>query len=216
MANNTLIVILVIIAIALVLYFFVFDKKIDGACRFCPNCKSGGDPANCVCPDCPLNQNAMQVLNQIARGCAHRLRGVVRENLTSPADVSTFMNSGKNRLVVISDAGPDVFIAAVDSGKPDVVVQLRAVAMSSAVVNGKKTYLVMKMVDGKLAPIGSPTENFGEAFKYLNDTVRKDLGADTSNLVFYIDEDIACPEVVTPLPLPIESPKREECCGKRY
>jgi hypothetical protein len=85
--------------------------------------------------------------------------------------------------------------------------------MSSNLVAGQKKYIVMAMNGGRMMPIGAPTTNFVDAFNYLESSARKQLGADTNNLVFYIDEDIPCPEEVTLLE---EGGVKESCCGRRH
>ena len=195
MANNLLLILLVIIVV-FVLYYYIFD----GTYKLCPNCGRKTAP-NGDCPNCPVvsSEDAQQVLQSLALGCTHRLRGVVREDVASASEVSDFMTSGTNKLVIITNVDPEDFVRIIYSGQD--LKQLSAVAMSSSVVRGQKNYIVMALSNGNLSPMGSPTQNFVDAFQYLESAARK-LGPDSGNLVFYIDEDIECPpEEVTALPM---------------
>ncbi len=213
MTNNNFSLLLVV-AIAVVLYYFVSNKQFDGACGWCPKCGKQTINGNCpACPSLPINHtDALLVLQQLVRGCTHRLRGVVREDMATATDVSAFMTEGAQRLVIITNIDPEKFISLAMSGQK-ALQQIKAVAISSAIVRGKKNYIVMSIKDGNLSPIGALTANFADAFEYLESTARKQIGPDSNNLVFYIDEDIPCPEEVTPLDeMPIS---KESCCGGR-
>jgi len=201
MANNNILLILLVVAVVLFLYYFVFDQKLGSACKLCPQCNQKTTDGKCPdCPSCLLTrEDAMQALKQMAKGCTHRLRGVVREDMISASDVSEFMTGGVNRLTILTNVDPEDFIAMIQSGHQPALDQLKAVAMSSSMVNNKKSYLVMTMSDGRMNPIGSPTTQFADAVKNLESTARKQLGADVNNLVFFIDEDIPCPQEVTPV-----------------
>jgi hypothetical protein len=196
MANNNILLVLLVVAVALALYYFVFDQKLGGACKWCPQC--GKKTADGKCPDCPsclvTRQDAMQALQQMAKSCTHRLRGVVREDMSSASEVSQFMTGGTNRLTIITNVDPEDFVAMIQSGQQPVLSQLKAVAMSSSIVQGDKNYLVMSVNGGQMSPIGTSTNKFVDAFKHLETAARQQLGADSNNLVFYVDEDIPCPD----------------------
>ena len=221
MANNNILLVLLVVAVALALYYFVFDQKLGGACKWCPKCgqKTAANGKCPSCPDCPsclvTRQDAMQALQQMAKSCTHRLRGVVREDMSSASDVSQFMTGGANRLTIITNVDPEDFVSMIQSGQQPVLSQLKAVAMSSSVVMGKKNYLVMSVNGGQMSPIGTSTANFVDAFKHLETTARQQLGSDSNNLVFYVDEDIPCPDDdgVTPIDEEGVVGGRENCCG---
>ena len=215
MANNNILLVLLVVAIALALYYFVFDQKLDGACKWCPQC--GKKTADGKCPDCPsclvTRQDAMQALQQMAKSCTHRLRGVVREDMSHAGNVVEFMTGGNNRLIIITNVDPEDFVAMIQSGQQSVISQLKAVAMSSSIVQGDKShprhqlpgvlrnYLVMSVNGGQMSPIGTSTNKFDDAFKHLKTAARQQLGTDlithsggSNNLVFYVDEDVPCPD----------------------
>ena len=141
------------------------------------------------CPSCPVTDaNVMFLLNQMATGCTNHLRGVVREDLADVEDISEFMTNGSNRLLIVTNTSPEKFAKMIQDGQQTQLAQIKAVAISSAVVNGAKKYIVMSVVNGKLSPMGSPTASFVDAFTYLERSI-KNIGVDKDNLVFFIDED---------------------------
>jgi len=211
MANALgLFVILLIIAVVYIQY-----NNIDVLKQVCRVCESETDCP--VCQSCAVTQpEAMAVLMQLSKGCTKRLRGVVRESAVSKNDVMHFLNGGDKRVVVVTDVIPETFKEIVDSGKSDLLSKIKAAVLGSATVAGLKTYMVMSVKNGKMSPAGAPTTVFNDAFKYLNDRVRKDVGSDhNDNLVVYIDEDIPCDaapvaDIADMMDVPIE-----ECCGRR-
>ncbi len=209
MNTNNLLLIGLAVVVVFVLYYY-------GTGQFCPNC---GQKTNGICAYCgpsltiPVtSEEAQKVLHSFARGCIHRLRGVVREDLASIGEVSDFMTSGNNKLIVITNIDPEIFVEMISEGRS--LSKLNAVAVSSSIVNGKKNYLVISIINGSLRPVGEPKQNFIDAFEYLDKNVRSQLGPDSNNQVFYIDEDVECPsEDVTVLPME-ESSSEESCCGR--
>jgi hypothetical protein len=153
-----------------------------------------------------------EILDKMAKGCLYRLRAITREELATKEDIFSFMSSGDKKLVIITKISPEDFVNQIYSNQQ---YNLNAVAISSAVVSNKKNYIVMSLENGKFNPVGSPTENFDDAFNYLNNNTRKILGDDKDTIVFYIDEDVPCPSDVTPLML-LHDSNKEKCCGKMY
>lgn len=211
--DNNILIIMAVAAAIVFLYFFVYEKYT--VCDLCSQCgsKTMTDGKCPSCPSCLLTSNdSMQVLQQLSRSCTHRLRGVVREDMVSPTDVHEFMSGGTNRLVIITNIEPESFVNVIDSGDAAAIKALQAVAMTSTVTAGQKKYLVLSMNKQRLTPIGGPTAQFAEAFEALEVSARMHLGVDTNNLVFYIDEDIKCPDQD---PTPV-GPVKESCCGRRH
>jgi hypothetical protein len=163
-----------------------------------------------------VNKPSEDFLKNVARGCLHRLRGVVREDLATKENVQEFVSVGDKKLVVLSNIDPEKIVSNVIDNNTDFMNKLRLVAVGSGLLNGTKNYIVLMLKDGNMSPIGAPTKNFDEAFDYMERTARKYIGDDTNNLVFMIDEDIPCP----PLPVkdvdPDEGSKKEKCCGRRW
>ncbi len=211
MADNNLLIFAFLSVIAIAIYYFYFNGTPNAGCGWWG-----------TCPTCPTShEDAKQVLGQFARGCTQRLRGVVRESHATAADVQAFMTAGVNRLVIITNIVPEDFVATIYSGNAS---QIKAVAISSTVQNGQPRYIVMRVDGGQLGPIGTPTSDFNSAFSYLESAAQQ-IGPDTDNLVFYIDEDIPCVKDetgVTPIDetaAPEESAEEttpiEACCGRR-
>ena len=130
MANNNLLLVALVVLVVFVFYYYIFD----GSCKLCPNCGKK-TASNGKCPDCPsclvTSDDAQQVLQNLARGCTHRLQGVVREDLASASEISAFMTSGANKLIIITNVDPEDFVQLVRAGQLAALKQLRAVAMSS-------------------------------------------------------------------------------------
>lgn len=191
MDNNNLLLLVLVIVIALFLFFVIFRGVMSGGCGLCP----GGDSNE---PD-----NANMFLDVLVKGCLHRLRAVVSQDMAKISETGDFLSSGFNKLVVATNVDPEKLIAAVKNGDGH---KLNMVAVSAAVVDNKKKYIVMGVSNGRLTPIGAPTEQVDDAINYMFRAYKQRMGSqamDGSNLIFYIDEDLPCP---------VESTK-EECCG---
>ena len=219
---SDLVFLLALVVIGVLVYYYVLKGDISRGCVVCPGCNQQKAQSDCpVCPDCPhclvTEESAQKVLDNFAKGCTQRIQGVVRQNEASPEDVQKFMMDGPNRLVIVTNLDPETIAKAIYSKHPAELKKLNLVAISSTVINGKKMYIVMGIVNGQIAPIGAPTEKFAEAFAYLERTAQKQLGNDPNSLVFYIDEDIPCPddEGLTPLHYLPYPPQTEKCCGRR-
>ena len=196
--------------IALAIYYFYQNGNLTTGCSWCPKWGS--------CPTCPTSQvDAQQVLDLFVKGCLLRLRGVMRDSSIDLNAVQEFMTTGTNRLLIVTDIIPEDFVTAVQSGN---VSAVKATALVSTVQNNEKMFMVMKVSNGQMGPIGSPTSDFAMAYSYLG-TVAKEIGPD--NLVFFIDEDIPCGEDgltdltetdTTPVLPDTNAPMVENCCGK--
>ena len=224
MANDmVMIIILVVVIVGIYLYSTGQYKTIlNKACSRC-----GGKKIDKVCPKCPAcdltEPNAQDVIQQLARGCTYRLRGVVRESLATPQDVAEFLQGGDKRVVVVSGLEPELFIRQAMAKDATSLENLRMSAITAAVVNGERKYMVMSASGGQLSPAGAPTSDFSAAFAYLEERARTDVGNQENNLVFYIDESIPCPtpaheedDGTTPIMLLNNQPKKEACCGRRH
>lgn len=222
MANGLLLLVVILVLVGVYLYYTDSDiiKKI------CPNCARSKIAGKCpVCPECPACDlkypHARDLLEQLAKGCSYRVRGVLRESAVSKNDVQYFLDGGDKRVVVVTNMVPEEFVKAVGSNDQDLLNQIKAVVLGSAKVAGTKTYMVMVINGGKMSPAGAPTTKFDDAFNYLQNRARNDVAADhNNNLVVYIDEDIECDShVVTPVaelaPVAEEEYKLEKCCGRR-
>lgn len=194
---NSLLLIVFFCIIAIGIYYVFIQGNEHAGCRWCPR---WGD-----CPKCSTTTDqSQQVLSQIAKGCVQRLSGIASESLVNASNVQEFMESGVNRLVIITNVQLEDFVSMIYAGDTS---NLEAATLVSTVQNGAPSYLVMKVSGGEMGPIGSPTSDFDSAFAYL-ESVASEIGPDTNNLVFFIDEDIPCEEEAVPVV--------EKCCGKRF
>ena len=210
MGGNLIIALAIILIILAVIYYYY-------GYNLCPLCEKR--TKNGKCPTCPGvfplgSPDAQQILQQFVRGCTYRLRGVMRESEASVEDVNTFVDGGTNRLIIVTNIVPENFVYTAQSTDKTTMSRLKAVALSSTVTNGAKKYMVMSVNNGHFGPMGAPTTVFADAFTYLQSSAKL-IGSATNNLVFYIDEDIPCPEKVTPIGEET-TPLVEGCCGRLH
>jgi hypothetical protein len=217
---------IVIGIITLLILVFVYNLSACSLCKWCQHCVTKL-PESGKCPKCPesapvvshpsANKAEVQTLLALARGTLHRLRGVVRENIATKSEIKNFVNSGDNRLVIVTDIVPEAFVSSIMDGKNPTLDKVKAVAISCAVVNGTKQYIVLKLLGGKLTPQGTPSSDFDNAFEMLEKLARMTVGDDTNNLVFLIDEDVPVShdKIVPPVLDPAEGSNKEKCCGAR-
>jgi hypothetical protein len=204
MGQNLIIVLAIILAILAVIYYYN-----GNLCPLCEKCKSDGKCSTCSGVFPLSSPDAQQILQQLIRSCTYRLRGVMRESEASATDVQAFVDGGSNRLIIVTNIIPENFVKVAQTNSST----LKAVALSSTLTNGAKKYMVMSVNNGHLGPMGSPTTTFSDAFNYLQTSVKL-IGSDINNLVFYIDEDLACLEEATPIGE--ETTSIEACCGRVY
>jgi hypothetical protein len=196
MANVLLLFLAIIILAGIYLYY----TDSDILQNLCPNCARKTVNGDCpVCPTCTVTHpDALEVLYQLAKGCSERLRAVLRGSVVNKDSVRDFLVSGDKRVVVTTNMIPETFVKTVHSGSTELLSQIKAVVLGSATVADLKTFLVMVINKGKMSPVGAPTTDFEEAYKYMQSRVKSDVGDE--NLIVYIDEDIPCVE---------------KCCGRR-
>jgi len=155
------------------------------------------------CPECPItNIHAMNLLKQLAKGCTQRLVAVLRESIVSKNDISYFLNNGDKRVIVVTNIVPENLANIIVSNDENDLAKIKAIVLGVAIVGGLKTFMVVSINNGKMTPLGAPTTNFEDAFRYMEE--KADITINNQNLVLYIDEDINCDQK------PIE-----KCCGKR-
>lgn len=201
--------ILIIILVVILLVWLAYHGKLSGICKWCPWCmKKSEECTTCdktaaVATAENASEDEAAVLLAIAKGCSYRLRGVVRAEDISLEQVKNFLTDGKHRMVLITNIVPEVLVSAIMSGNNPSIKDIKATALSSAMVDDVKKYIVMDVNKGKVIPNGLPTNDLDTSFEDLLEKVDNSK----NNLVFLIDEDIPCPGV----------PKKvEKCCGMKW
>jgi len=177
-----------LLGLALLLAGMAYYYGINGACKFCPDC--GLETPVGVCEDCP-HKKGTDLLKKIAVSCNNHLRAVIREDMVNADNVLSFLNGGEKRLVLLSNIAPENMINIVETEDVN-ISKIKVLGLSASIVDGKKYYIVLSIIDNKLDSTMTPTTVFEEAFKILNTTAREQLGSDMESLVFYIDEAVAC------------------------
>jgi hypothetical protein len=190
-----MILLLVTIAVAIFLFYYIREKR----CGLCPTCGVAEDSEKC--PECSTKM--MDLHSSIKDGCLRRLRGVMREDLTNPIHVLSFLSEGDHRMVVVTNVTPEDLVGG---AHPD----LTAVALTSSTVKGVKQYTIVKVKGKTTVKVTAPSDDFAKVFTGLEDVIRKDLGPHEDNLVLYIDEDAEC--ITTPVEIEPQ-PQKESCCG---
>lgn len=153
----------------------------------------------------PSDIDSPKTFPELAQDCTHRLRAVVREDLVTPSDVRRFLESGNKRMVIVTNIDPEAMVRAIRSGNKGSLSQIKALAIRSALVNNSRTFIVLSLANGMLNPIGAPTNDYTQAFNYLDSNIRQTIGPGENNLALYVDEDLPCPAMQV-----------EKCCGRRF
>ena len=134
-----------------------------------------------------------QILANIAKGCTHRIRGIIRESMINQNEIKDFLDDGIFRLVIITNIIPEDLVNKIYSNNNKSMNDINLVAIASNSINNRKIYVVINIQNGQLEPINVPTDDFSQAYNAAQNNI-KQLGNTTENLVFFIDEDIPCPD----------------------
>lgn len=238
---NQLTMIALLIAAALVVYYFVFNGRFDFITNpICSRCgtktTSGQCPVCPSCPDCPTTTpESKAVMSNMITGCVEKLQAVMNESLTSKQQVLDFLAGGTNRLVIITNITIQELVQNMEQGTVSVA------AIRSTVLDGVKKYSAIVISNGKIKSLTADASSPSAVFDVLNKAVREIDPTDENNLVMFIDDDIDCgttsvdDEMSSDIPpmdatmmeaplmegpnmtdLGITRPGKESCCGRHH